>query len=311
MHKQIHPNILSFISNIMRDPLVHFLLIGLCLYALISAFDTRNDINTIVIDDKTLMRHMQFQSGAFNADTAQTAFNNLTEDARKDLINTYIKEEALYREAKQMGFEDSDYIIRQRMVQKFDFLAESAMSSLQFTRSDLKVYYDKNLQNYLVPAKVSLTHIYFGNNDSEINSTNERALSALENLNTHTQERTAEQYGDRFPYQYVYSNRSYSQVFEIFGQAFADLAFSKDTPLQQWIGPISSSFGSHLIFITGSTSEHTESFEDIINIIEHDLTAQTLRKRRAIFLDEIVEKYAVQLNLSANVKPLQSTDHKK
>src|SRR5215510_15725319 len=101
--------------KIVKEPLLHFLLLGLLLYG-ISAFvkHTTDPSNKIVIDNATIGRLVSQYMLQTGSPPDKTQFDAL--------INNEIKEEVEYREALRMGLDKDDEIIRRRLSQKIEFL---------------------------------------------------------------------------------------------------------------------------------------------------------------------------------------------
>ena len=60
------------------------------------------------------------------------------------LVEQKIREEILYREALQLGLDKDDVIIKRRLAQKMQFLAEDVAAAHQPTTAELKAWYAKN-----------------------------------------------------------------------------------------------------------------------------------------------------------------------
>ena len=114
--------------QILREPLLHFLVVGgilLGIYRLShqAGMDVARD-KTIVVDKETLLSFLQYRSKAFETEYFSRELDALSQEERKSLVDQYIEEEMLYREAKSLGLEQGDYVIRQRLVQKMRYLID-------------------------------------------------------------------------------------------------------------------------------------------------------------------------------------------
>ena len=56
------------------------------------------------------------------------------------LIEAHIREEVLYREARALGLEQDDTIVRRRMAQKMEFLFEDLAPLAEPTEEELRVF---------------------------------------------------------------------------------------------------------------------------------------------------------------------------
>src|SRR5260221_9008330 len=67
-----------------------------------------------------------------------------TPEEMQRLLESRIREEVLYREALAMGLDKDDTIVKRRMVQKMDFLAEDLSGLREPSREELKEWFAKN-----------------------------------------------------------------------------------------------------------------------------------------------------------------------
>lgn len=104
----------------LREPLLHFLLIGLGLFALYRilnpAADEWDNRSRIELTDDDLR-----QLGV--AWIAQWRRPPTPEEMRW-LVDSRVREEILYREALALGLDQGDTIVKRRMAQKMEILAE-------------------------------------------------------------------------------------------------------------------------------------------------------------------------------------------
>ena len=101
-------------KNLITEPLVHFLVLGLGLFGLFelvasdeAAFDSR----VIDVDREALLTFVQYRSRAFQPEIAAARLDSMPEDELVRLINDYVREEALHRDAKSLGVDKNDYVI--------------------------------------------------------------------------------------------------------------------------------------------------------------------------------------------------------
>src|SRR5262245_15259443 len=114
--------------TIVREPLLHFLLLGGILFTLFgfthhSAADLSSN-KTITVDKEGLLNFLQYRSKAFETEYFTQQLDAMSPEERKNLVDQYVEEEMLYREARALGLEQGDYVIRQRLVQKMRYLID-------------------------------------------------------------------------------------------------------------------------------------------------------------------------------------------
>jgi len=150
------------IRRFIKDPLAHFLLLGLLLFIIYAAFaPEKSDLNTIIIDRSVLLNHFQNRTKVFNKVIAERRLDAMSDDMLKRLINDYALEEVLFREANLLDLGKDDYVIRQRMVAKFSVIAESFVDDkLDVKRENLDTYFKRYKEQYYIEPLITFTHVF-------------------------------------------------------------------------------------------------------------------------------------------------------
>ena len=132
------------------------------------------------------------------------------------MIESHLREEVLYREGLALGLDQNDTIIRRRLAQKMEFLFEDLADQVEPTDEELKRYFDKYNDKYLLPARVSFSHIYF-NVDRHGEAAYGNAKQLLKKLQSHKPSllRASDQ-GDRFMLEYDYAQKIQQEVANVF-----------------------------------------------------------------------------------------------
>ncbi len=102
----------------LREPLVHFLLIGATLFLIFAIFDdpAGPQSSRIVITDGQI----EYLQASF----ARTRQHTPTEQELRGLIDDYVREEIFYREALALGLDKDDTVIRRRLRQKLELMSD-------------------------------------------------------------------------------------------------------------------------------------------------------------------------------------------
>ena len=102
---------------------------------------------------------MQYRSKSFEYEKFALLLDQLSPKQTESLLEEFIREEVLFREAKSLNLGEEDYIIRQRMVQKVEYLLRAAEIKGSVQPEE---FYSLNKERYLIPRKITFTHIFFG-----------------------------------------------------------------------------------------------------------------------------------------------------
>ena len=129
--------------RLLREPLVHFLLLGAVLFGAWQfaqrdggALAPSKQIR-LTVEELTQLA-LLFQSQWRREPTAEE-FSRLVENR--------VQEEVLYREALAMGLDKDDTIVKRRMAQKMQFLAEDVGAAREPDRAELEAWYDEEQQH--------------------------------------------------------------------------------------------------------------------------------------------------------------------
>ncbi|MGM0557875.1 MAG: peptidyl-prolyl cis-trans isomerase [Myxococcota bacterium] len=218
--------------RLIREPVVHFVLIGVAIFALDYAMQPERAPDEIVVGERTVERmRSEFETRHGKApDTAQT----------KALIDAHVREEVLYREALALGLHRSDPIVRRRMVQAMEFLSEDLAPIADPTDAQLQAYLDAHADEFRKPARVSLQHIFFAEGDDA----EQRARAALEQIEGGA---SVGQMGDAFVHGSTMKHADRRRLAAAFGDGFADAVMGLADGA--WRGPVESKYGVHLVYV--------------------------------------------------------------
>ncbi len=254
-----------------REPLLHFLLIGLALFGLYSHINRgRGGVEpskqiALSMDDLRVME-TYFES-QWHRPPTPAEFQAMVEDK--------IREEVLYREGLAMGLDKDDTIVKRRMAQKMEFLAEDVAAAHEPSTAELKAWFEKNNSKFALPSRYSFRHVYFSP-DRRGKNAQQDATQALAKISGQPEDsKLAASVGDSFMFQDYYGDRTPSAIAKEFGPQFA-VALEKLKP-SSWQGPVESGYGWHLVFVDTVIPGRIPAFEEI----EPDVKTAWLGEQKA------------------------------
>jgi len=288
------------LNRIVREPLLHFLIAGGLLFGMYSWShrDASRPISgkRIVVDKASLLNYLQYRNKAFKPDYFESQLDAMSPRELQDLSDQYVEEELLYREAKSLGLEEGDDVIRQRLVQKMNFLIDD-LADTSGTPSDaeLEEYLKKYESQYLIEPSVTFTHVFSDSSVHGEKAAKELAERLKVQLNsTHAAFNDAPQFGDRFPFLQNYVERTFDYIASHFGKEFA-VEIQKLNPSQtQWRGPIRSEYGYHLVLMTSRSEGRRPRLQEIRTRVEEDWLRDRKEKTRARSLRELSGQYTIE-----------------
>lgn len=255
----------------LREPLLHFLLSGMLLfagYAWLQPAADRSDPGRrieITADDLRQIRFAWLAQGR----------EPLSGEQLESLVDARVREEILYREALALGLDQGDTIIRRRLAQKMEFLFEDVAALRDPTQDELRAWFVENAERFTQAARASFRHLYFSPDQrgEAARGDAERALAKLAGEPADAPASTA--LADPFMFQDYYGDRPFDEVARTFGPGFARALFEHAPGA--WTGPIDSGYGWHLVWIDELTPARAPAFEEV----EPDVRSEWVEEQRA------------------------------
>ncbi len=276
----------------LREPLVHFVALGVALfgvYALLNRSSATEDDRRIEISTAQI----EWLAKNWEARWRRPP----TEAELRGLVAERVRQEALYRQALALGFDQDDEVIRRRMVQKLEFLTEDLVARAPPTEAELTAYYQEHLDRYRLPELRSFTHVYL-NVDQRGESAMDDANQLLADLRTSSEPITrAPERGDRFMLPFAFTSQSQAEVDRTFGQRFAAALF--DVEPGDWQGPVASGYGVHLVRVTEVQESHARLLEDVRPVVLRDFEADRKKEAHDALVSALLAGYEVVIDEDA------------
>ncbi len=277
----------------LKDPLFLFLVAGALVFAASRLLDRDPDPRHIHVDLDALTAFVQHRSQLQNPELARARIEGMSPEELQFVTNSYVREEALYREALRLGFGDGDYVIRRRLAQNVEFMADGAASALPpLDEAALREYFESNPEDYRQPPSLTLTHVFFDTSRRGEAQAREAAQQSLARLRAeNTGFNAAAGRGDAFLYHRNYAETSRADLAGHFGESMAGALF--DLEPATWQGPLRSPYGLHLVLIAARGEGGLPAFDEVRLRVRTDAEQARRREFTAERIDEIVGAYRV------------------
>lgn len=289
-------------KNWLREPLVHFLVAGLglfVLFELVSGDPDDFDSRVIDVNRATLLTFVQFRMKSFEPSVAAETLDSLSSEEFERLVDDYIREEALHREALALGLDKNDYIIKRRMIQSIEFITDGFISaSVEVSDDELQQFFETNRDDYFIPAYITFTHVFFSTKNRQSETAKQMAQEKLAELQLgRVPFSAAPQHGERFPYFVNYVERGYGFVSSHFGSGMADAVFSLEADEEAWHGPFESDHGFHLVKVTRNVKGRHPEQADVLAQVRADAKRATIARMREAAIKTIIDSYEIRRSL--------------
>ncbi|HSN84160.1 MAG TPA: peptidylprolyl isomerase [Polyangiales bacterium] len=300
-------------KRLLREPLVQFLAAGLGLFVLFGIVDqdgTETDPTVVTVDRDDLLTFIQYRIKAFNPVMAEQKLRSLSDEELERLVDDYVREEVLHREALALGLDEDDYVIRRRLVQKLEFITEGfAEASVALDDAELRRYFDANADDYYVEPYVTFTHVFFDAEKRPRNQARALAERKLEALNREgALFSDAPKHGDRFLYHLNYVERTPDYVASHFGPAMAQAIFEMEPNDLVWRGPFDSPYGVHLVLLIANEPGREPDLDEIEGRVREDAREAAVRTKTEAAITEIVDAYDVRVVYERDAEPMQTVE---
>ncbi len=267
--------------RVMREPLFHFILIGIAIfgwfYWVSPEEETAENVETITI-------------GAEDVALLATRFEQMRKRAPDDaelqvLIGDLVREEVLVREARKLGLDRGDQVIRARLVQKMDFLTGAIASSVTPEDAVLRSYLADNSTRFETPSMVAFDQVFLG--ESPEQSQIAQTLSALN---------AKEDWSSLGISSLLLSTMPLSAmnvVDSTFGRGFS--AAIQDLEPMVWSGPVQSGYGLHFVRVTASEAGQVPPLEAIRDTVLREWRRETGEKLTQAQYESFAAGYQVEM----------------
>ncbi len=272
--------------RLLREPLVHFLALGLGLFLLFGIVGDSDDTPTdrIVISAARVTQLTEIFTRTWQRPPTGQELEGLVED--------HIREEVYYREALAMGLDRDDTIVRRRLRQKLEFFTDDLVAAVEPTEEDLEAYFSEHADAFRVPARLSFRQIYFSEDRRGERAARDAEL-LLARLNGASSEIDTTRYGDSLMLPGDYEGVSEPDVGRSFGNGFA--AALADLPVGRWSGPVESGFGLHLVLVRERQPESLPPLAEVRETVEREWRNASREEAGEAFYRSLRERYVVSV----------------
>lgn len=211
------------------------------------------------------------------------------------LIQNYIREEVLYREALAMGLDRDDGIVRRRLRQKMEFISEDLASLDAPDEQQLQSYLTAHQEDYRQPTYFSFRQIYF-----DTSKRGQAAQADAENLlaKLRIQEADVTILGDSLMLKQQFNSETETEIERALGAQF--LQSLRDTPTGSWQGPIESGFGLHLVRIDERINGELPILNDVREMVTRDWASEKRKQTNEAFYESLRKRYKVTVENHVN-----------
>ncbi len=268
--------------KLLRDPLLHFLVIGAALFGVFQLTDVGNESapGEIIVSVG--------QIASMEAIFTRTWQRPPTTAEREGLVSEYVRDEIFYREGVAMGLDQDDAVVRRRVRQKMEFVADLAVDT-EPTEAELKAFVAEHPEWFRAEPRFSFSHVYFrAGPGAPSGAVLETLLTALKTGKTAVSEA-----GDPFMAGLDFHGLAKSDVARTFGESFA--AWMEREGSSEWKGPVTSAYGTHLVRVSERVEARDPPFVEVREAARRELLhARKIQANDALY-ERLRARYSVKV----------------
>lgn len=278
-------------KSLSREPLIHFLFIGLVFFLLFELFNdpVGQQSNRVVVTNG--------QIEYLKASYARSRQRPPTDQELQGLIKRYIREEIFYREALALRLDKNDTVIRRRLNQKLELMSDDLVGIIVPSDEDLQQFMEIHPERFRIEAQIAFRHVYL-NVYQRGNSVMDEAERLLAVLSEDENKSDPDTLGDSLMLPKSFNLSPVSEIAKTFGKPFSlELINSKPG---QWAGPVQSGYGLHLILVTEYIESRLPLLDEIRETVEWEWSAFHRKELKENIYKEVREKYTVEFEHPVN-----------
>jgi len=277
----------------LRQPLLHFLVLGALIYGLYLGFADNDNGEA----DATTIHVSAGEIEALTESWLRTWQRPPTPDELVGLVEGYLEEEVLYREALALGLDRNDTIVRRRLRQKLDFLADDLIQIAPPDDATLEAFLAENQERYSEPARLSFSQVFIdpARHGEAIDDDVAATLAALSSGANPANE------GDPFLLPMTYDDVSEAKLARDLGEGFA--AAVVGLPPGAWAGPVPSPYGLHLVRIDDIQTGGAPELAAVRADVERDWYAEQRTLARNAYVRTLAERYDIDIEWPEGFSP--------
>jgi len=269
------------VKRILREPLLHFLVLGGALFAFQALREGPGPSEDRIVVSAGQIEHL---ATVF----ARTWMRPPTAPELEGLVREHILEEAATREALSMGLDRDDTILRRRLRQKLEFLAEDLVSQGEPNEEDLAAFLRDHPDAFRREARLSFQQVYLSR-DRRGEAVERDARALLERLSEDPADPA--DLGDPSLLPAEIEDASRGEVDRVFGEGFG--AALETLALERWSGPIPSAYGLHLVRVRSREPARMPDLAEIRDAVKAEWIAERRRAALEDFYARVLSRYEV------------------
>lgn len=276
----------KFPRRLLREPVFHFLVAGACIFVLARYAPSApvaqpRHVEVTAADLARIQKNFQIFAGRAPRP-----------EELEQLVQDYVLDEIMVREALDRGLDKGDTQIRQRLREKMQFVLEADKPQPEPTDAQLAEYLAKNAEYYQFPPQISFKQIFLSPSLRQEHLQSD-AEALLEKLRAEGPDATPQGAGDPIPLPAEYRRAAVSRVELMFGKPMVEQLLK--TELNQWQGPFESDLGLHLALVAERLESRVPDLEEVRDAVRREWLAEDSARRQEEAQEKLKGLYTISI----------------
>lgn len=274
------------LKKLLAEPLLHFFLIGALLFVL---YGWLNE------DEVDGPREIVVTSAVMDQldETFQRTWNRPpTEQEMESLVDGWVREEILYRQGVAMGFDQGDPVIRRRVAQKMNFVADGLAPEAPSDET-LNAWLEENSDAYDVPPRFTFEQIYINpaKHAGDLDAYLANTLNVLQGAADPGNDVNGP--GDSIMLPAEVAAATPRDIERVFGLEFAAAVAGLDPG--RWQGPVVSGYGLHFVRLQEVLPGRAPRLDEVRDEVERDFLDDQASQISESFYEALRGRYTVRI----------------
>lgn len=268
-------------TRLLKEPLLHFLVLGAALFGLFHLVGKKE-----AEPDKIVVSAARIENLA--SGFTRTRQRAPSAEELRGLIEDYIRDEVFYREGKVAGLDRDDTVVRRRLRQKLEFMADDTAAA-EPSDEQLTAYLAANAERFSIEDRLTFRHVYLSASRRDALEGDAKSVATkLADINADTD---AETLGDPFLLGDEFRDMTRGDVVRAFGERFAEQLV--DLEQGRWRGPVTSGYGMHFVRVSERAQGNVPPLDSIRAAVRREWMSARRQEAEANLYRTLRDRYQV------------------
>jgi hypothetical protein len=204
--------------------------------------------------------------------------------------------EELLREAYALRMDETDLVVRRRLIQKLNLEVFAGARAPEPTEAELQQYLEDHAERFTQPERFRISHVFLSRDlrGSSLERDANALLSAMQSDGSDA--KGSSFLGDPFLFPLDLPPRSQRELARTFGPEFAERV--PTLPTGRWSGPVESAYGLHLVWLHDRQPAVLSPLASVRSAVRESLLNESGERALRAYLKELRARVPVLVEVA-------------